>query len=187
MAYAAIANGGTLYVPQLVERVSAPNGAVIEEFPPRARQQIAVSPEHMKLVVDGLRGVVNDSKGTAYEVRGESDVLVAGKTGTAQVSRTSPKPGEDPKHAWYHSRDHAWFAGFAPADAPEVAIVVLVEHGGGGGKYAAPVAIDILHQYLGGSAPLAAAETKAHKGASRTGGPKTPTSVVATRGGGTWH
>jgi penicillin-binding protein 2 len=48
------------------------------------------------------------------------------------------------KREWYFNRDHAWFAGYAPAKAPEIAIVVLVEHGGGGGKVAAPVAMRVV-------------------------------------------
>jgi len=148
MAYAAIANGGTIFVPQLVERVSSPDGEVIEEFGPRVRRRVSVDRQHLAYVVDGLYGVVNDPSGTAYDARIAGGVPVAGKTGTAQVARRAPRPGEDPNRAWYFNRDHAWFAGFAPAGAPQVAIVVLVEHGGGGGRYAAPVAMQILQEYL---------------------------------------
>ena len=148
-AYAAIANGGTLYVPQVVERVSSPDGQVIEEFQPRIRRRVSLSREELTYVVDGLYGVVNDPNGTAYDARVEDGVPVAGKTGTAQVAHRQPREGEDPNRAWYFNRDHAWFAGFAPAGDPQVAIVVLVEHGGGGGRYAAPVAMQILQEYLG--------------------------------------
>jgi len=70
-------------------------------------------------------------------------VDVAGKTGTAQVSHVTPR-SVDPKREWYFNRDHAWFAGYAPSKAPEIAIVVLIEHGGGGGKNAAPVAMRVV-------------------------------------------
>jgi penicillin-binding protein 2 len=161
MAYAAIANGGTLYVPQLVEKVSSPDGEVIEVFEPRVRRRVNVSREHLTYVIDGLYGVVNDPNGTAYDARIEDGVPVAGKTGTAQVARRAPRRGEDPRRAWYFNRDHAWFAGFAPAGDPEVAVVVLIEHGGGGGKYAAPIATQILQDYLGArdAAPTTAAST----------------------------
>ncbi len=149
MAYAAIANGGTLYVPQLIERVGSPSGDTIEEFEPRVRRRVNVDQEHLAYVVDGLYGVVNDPNGTAYDARVEGGVPVAGKTGTAQVQRRRPRNGEDPRRAWYFNRDHAWFAGFAPAGDPEIAVVVLVEHGGGGGKYAAPIATQIIQDYLG--------------------------------------
>jgi len=149
MMYAAIANGGTLYVPQLVESVLAPDGSVIEELPPRVRRRASIKPEHLAYVIDALYGVINDPNGTAYDARIEGGVAVAGKTGTAQVSWRKPAEDDDPKRAWYFRRSHAWFAGFAPADHPELAIVVLIEHGGQGGKYAAPVATKILQEALG--------------------------------------
>jgi len=155
MAYAAIANGGTLFVPQLIERVGSPDGQAIEEFEPRVRRRISVGQEHLAYVVDGLYGVVNDPNGTAFDARIEDGVPVAGKTGTAQVQRSRPRAGLDPGRAWFFNRDHAWFAGFAPAGAPEVAIVVLVEHGGGGGRYAAPIAMQILQDYFGNRATAA--------------------------------
>jgi penicillin-binding protein 2 len=150
MAYSAIANGGTLYVPQLVEAVEAPGGVVIETFQPRVRRRVAIARENLSYLIDSLFGVVNDKKGTAYEVHIEQGVPIAGKTGTAQVSRRRPSPGEDPRRAVYYQRSHAWFVGFAPAPNPEYVVVVLVEHGGPGGKYAAPVAIQILQEILGG-------------------------------------
>jgi penicillin-binding protein 2 len=94
-------------------------------------------------------GVVNDQNGTAFEARIEGGVPVAGKTGTAQVSRGKLPAGVDANRAWYYRRSHAWFAGLAPADDPELVIVVLVEHGGHGGKYAAPIAVRILQEALG--------------------------------------
>jgi penicillin-binding protein 2 len=160
MAYAAIANGGTLYVPQLVEAVLAPDGSVIEELPPRVRKRASIKQEHLAYVIDALYGVVNDPNGTAYEARIEGGVAVAGKTGTAQVSWRKPTSEDDPKRAWYYRRSHAWFAGFAPADHPELAIVVLIEHGGHGGKYAAPVATRILQEALGEELPAKPATTK---------------------------
>ncbi len=150
MAYAAIANGGTLYVPQIVQAVEGPDGSVIEEFEPRVRRRVELQPEHLALVIDAMYGVINDPNGTAFDERIQGGVPVAGKTGTAQVAKRSLPPGEDPKRAWYYRRSHAWFAGFAPADAPEIVIVVLVEHGGHGGKFAAPIGVQILQEALGG-------------------------------------
>jgi penicillin-binding protein 2 len=149
MAYAAIANGGTLYVPQLVQAVEAPDGSVLEEFPPRVRRRIEVEPQHLAYVIDGLYGAVNDPKGTAYEARIEGGVPVAGKTGTAQVTVGRLPGGVDATSAWYYRRAHAWFAGFAPADKPELAIVVMVEHGGYGGTAAGPIAMRVLQEALG--------------------------------------
>lgn len=150
MAYGAIANGGTLYVPQIVERVSGPDGSVIEEFEPRIRRRVSIDAAHLAFVIDGLFGVVNEEDGSAFESRIDGGVPVAGKTGTAQIGRRRPRPDEDPRRAWFFNRSHAWFAGFAPANDPEVVIIVLVEHGGAGGRNAAPIAMQVLQDYLGG-------------------------------------
>jgi penicillin-binding protein 2 len=150
MAYAAIANGGTLYVPQLVQAVEAPDGSMVEEFPPRVRRQVHVDSAHLTYVAEGMLGVVNDPNGTAWDARIEGGIAVAGKTGTAQVSVGKLPGGVNVQNAWYYRRSHAWFAGFAPADDPQLAIVVLVEHGGQGGKYSAPIATRILQEALGG-------------------------------------
>jgi penicillin-binding protein 2 len=153
MMYSAIASGGALYVPQLVERVEQADGSTVEEFPPRVRRHINVDPAHIALIKQGLLGVVNDREGTAYEARIEGGVIVAGKTGTAEVSKHKLNPKEDPRREWYNRRAHSWFAGFAPADNPELAIAVIVEHGGQGGKFAAPIATSVLQDALGGGDP----------------------------------
>lgn len=162
MAYAAIANGGTLYVPQLVHSIEDPDGTTVERFGPRVRRRVSVDPRHLTYVIDGMFGVVNDSNGTAFDARIEGGVPIAGKTGTAQVARRKLRPGADRRRAWYFNRSHAWFAGFAPADNPELVVVVLVEHGGDGGKHAAPIAIQVLQDALGAQEPPKA-QGKANK------------------------
>jgi penicillin-binding protein 2 len=149
MAYGALANGGTLFVPQLLERVQAPNGQPLEQPEAQVRRQVRVTPESLAMIRDGLIGVVHDPAGTAYEARIEGGISVAGKTGTAEVAPGSSRMRQNDRRAWYFQRAHAWFAGFAPAEEPEVAIVVLVEHGGAGGRTAAPIAMQILQEYLG--------------------------------------
>ena len=138
LSYAALANGGTLYQPQVVRSIETSDGTVVQEFPPRVRRMVDMDPEHMNLVKRALTGVVEDRDGTAHAERIEG-VDMAGKTGTAQVSHVTPR-GVDPDKVWYFNRDHAWFAGYAPARSPEIAIIVLVEHGGGGGKNGVPIA-----------------------------------------------
>jgi penicillin-binding protein 2 len=142
LAYAALANDGTLYQPQVVRSIETSSGTTVQEFPPRVRSVIDVDPGQLALIKSALHGVVENSEGTAYS-ESIPDVDVAGKTGTAQVSHVTPR-SVDPKRVWYFNRDHAWFAGYAPANAPEIAIVVLIEHGGGGGKNAAPVAMRVV-------------------------------------------
>jgi penicillin-binding protein 2 len=146
LLYAAIANGGKLWLPQLVERIESPGGQVTEEFPPRARRDVSVSAESLVILKRGLLGVVNEPKGTAYRARSHK-FEIAGKTGTAQVSRPAHKKGEPPP-APYETTAHAWFAGFAPASKPRIAFAVIIEHGGHGGDAAAPVAVEIVDNYL---------------------------------------
>jgi penicillin-binding protein 2 len=145
LAYAALGNGGTLYQPQVVRAVETSDGAVVQEFPPRIRRQIPLQPENLRLVTDALHDVVSDSLGTAF---GASDpnLDVSGKTGTAQTGYQAKKEDE-PKLGWFLSQDHAWFMSFAPSRAPEVAVAVLVEHGGSGPHVAVPVAMQIIREY----------------------------------------
>ena len=92
--------------------------------------------------------MVATEDGTAFRSRNKDGVAVAGKTGTAQVvSRKSRS--EESSSAWYLDRSHGWFAGFAPADDPQVAFAVLVEHGGSGGASAAPIATYVMQQTFG--------------------------------------
>ncbi len=146
LLYAAIANGGKLWLPQIVERVESPDGQTLEEFAPRVRREISVAPETLAIVRQALVGVVNETKGTAYKSRSK-EIEVAGKTGTAQVH------GRHTELGGYEAGDHAWFVGFAPAGRPRIAVAVLVEHGGHGGDVAAPVAMEIIDKYFETVAP----------------------------------
>lgn len=145
LAYAALANGGTLYRPQLVRSIETADGTVVQDFPPRVRRVIELDPTQLTRIQDGMVGVVRDKRGTAHGASIEG-VDLAGKTGTAQVSPLAPR-GSDQSDVAYFNRDHAWFAGYSPTVSPEIAVVVLIEHGGGGGKNAVPVAMRIVRDY----------------------------------------
>jgi penicillin-binding protein 2 len=145
LAYAALANGGTVYQPQVVRGIEGSDGTILQEFPPRVRKVVELNAEHLGWVRNALRGAVSEVEGTAHS-KAIAGVDLAGKTGTAQVSRATPR-GVDPDKVWYFNRDHAWFAGYAPAESPEIAIVVLVEHGGGGGKNAVPIAMQVVRDW----------------------------------------
>lgn len=145
LAYAAIANGGTLYEPQLVRAVETADGMIVQDFSPRVRRRVSARPEDLAFVRRALWGVVNDDAGTAYKER-LPGIDVAGKTGTAQVSHRGVRGGDDTR-IWFFNRDHAWFAAYAPAAAPEIALVVLIEHGGAGGTHAAPVVFEVVQAY----------------------------------------
>jgi penicillin-binding protein 2 len=147
MAYAAIANGGALHVPQVVERVESASHEVVAQYRPRLRRRVEAAPQHLAIMREGMRRVVNETGGTAAVTARSQVVEYAGKTGTAQVRSRRESP--DLSLGWHPDREHAWFAGFAPFAAPEIAVVVLVEHGGPGGKVAAPVARTIIEGYWG--------------------------------------
>jgi penicillin-binding protein 2 len=145
LAYAALANGGTVYQPQVVRSIETSDGTVIQEFPPRVRRIVEIEAAQLGMIKSALTGVTAEKHGTGYAGR-IVGVDLAGKTGTAQVSHVTPR-SVDPNREWYFNRDHAWFAGYAPAGSPEIAIVVLIEHGGGGGKNAVPVAMRVVRDW----------------------------------------
>lgn len=149
MAYATLANGGTLHVPQLVQNIRGPDGSLFETFRPQVKRELDFLPDSLELLRRALGDVVADEAGTAYSARNRDGVTVAGKTGTAQVvDRKAATTAEGPS-AWYLDRSHGWFSGFAPARDPQVAFAILVEHGGSGSASAAPIATAVMQHYLG--------------------------------------
>jgi len=146
-AYAAIANGGTLWKPLLVEEITTPDGKVVSRAAAEKRGELGISEKTMSHVREGLRGVTHDEGGTARFLSRTTDLKIAGKTGTAQVSKLI-KRTKNVESIAYKYRDHAWFAGFAPYDDPEIAVVVIVEHGGFGASAAAPVAKELFQAYF---------------------------------------
>ena len=146
MLYATIANGGHLYQPQIVERIETPEGTLVEEFKPKLVREVPMTPEQRATLIAGLIGVVNEAGGTGFRAR-LPDVVVAGKTGTAQVARIGAVRLKTHELS-YWQRDNAWFAAFAPAEAPELVVVVLNEHSGFGGAEAAPTAGAIFKKYF---------------------------------------
>lgn len=130
-----LANGGTIYRPSFVKRVETLDGEVIEEYGPEVMKKVDIRPENLAIVRRGMWGVVNEG-GTGGLAR-IPGVTVAGKTGTAQVIRKMTRTPSD-------LQDHAWFVAFAPYEDPQIALVVMVEHGGMGGRAAAPVARAVL-------------------------------------------
>jgi penicillin-binding protein 2 len=119
-----VANGGTIYKPVLIKDAS-----------PVITGKFNHQSGNLQLVKDGLFGVVNEGSGTGWAAKSPI-ASVAGKTGTAQV--VAMKGGR--QYLGERFRDHAWFVAYAPAEQPEVALSVLVEHGGHGGGAAAPIA-----------------------------------------------
>ena len=104
-----------------------------------------MSPENLQRIAVALRDVVDDPNGTAYPAR-DPALDVAGKTGTAQTGYVVKKQ-DDPKLSAFLASNHAWFVAIAPTRAPEIALAVLVEHGGSGPEIAVPVAMQIVREY----------------------------------------
>jgi penicillin-binding protein 2 len=133
---AAVRNGGTLYQPQLVHHIAPPGGQPAFELKPIATGRVPVSAEQLALLREGLTGVTTLERGTARHRFLNTELPVAGKTGTA----------EDPAQG----APHAWFAGYTEGndpDKPDLVIVVLVENVGEGSDYAAPIFRRILEIY----------------------------------------
>lgn len=143
----AVANGGDVVIPQIVERVVGPDGRVLASFEPRSQGRLPVSLSTLRLLKEALKGVVQDARGTGQRARVQG-VEVAGKTGTAQVVRMSERVRERKVAVPYKHRDHAWFVCFAPVEEPKIAVVVIVEHGGLGGMEAAPIAQRVIQAFL---------------------------------------
>lgn len=140
---AAVANGGTIYRPNLVKKVISPDGRTVKEFTSSIAKRISMNQRILQLVKEGLLAVVNEPHGTGAAAR-LYEVRVAGKTGTSQVVKQRGSKGNVP----YQYRDHALFVAFAPYEKPEVAVSVVIEHGEHGGAAAAPIAGRILRQYF---------------------------------------
>ena len=146
---ATVANGGTLYKPGLVELVRDPDGRLLERFEPEIVDRLTGQGRNLALVRKGLIEAVNGRHGTGRRARlKDLGITVAGKTGTAQVVRLKQYRHLKEKDIPYKYRDHAWFTCFAPAENPEIAVTVLVEHGLHGGSGAAPVARAVLETYF---------------------------------------
>jgi len=143
---AAVANGGKLYRPYVVNKVESVDGATVREYGPEVIRTIELKPDTLKRVRAALADVVSAPHGTGAAARSQL-VSIAGKTGTAQV--VEMKGGYvKTEHLAYVNRDHAWFVSYAPVENPQVAIAVLVEHGGHGGDAAAPMAKKVFEKFI---------------------------------------
>jgi penicillin-binding protein 2 len=133
---AVVANGGTVWRPRLVERIESPDGVLLRREAETVQGHVELAPVVYEFLRQALVGVVEEGSGKAARVPG---VTIAGKTGTAQT-----REFRDETDRKRRDHDHAWFAGFAPAEDPRVAVLVFVEKGGFGGQVAAPIAREVF-------------------------------------------
>jgi penicillin-binding protein 2 len=134
VAYATIANGGTVPRPHVALRVDDAAGRVLREFEPRPARSIRIDPEWRETILAGLHDAAQSPGGTSYGIFGGFPVPVAGKTGTA----------ERQPHA-----DQSWYVVLAPYPDPEIVVAVTFEEGGFGADTAAPAALQILSEHFG--------------------------------------
>jgi penicillin-binding protein 2 len=127
---ATIANRGHYYVPHFIKKIDK-----TDKIPAKFTQKhkIDIHEKHINTVIDGMYGVVYEPGGTARRARIHEDIIVCGKTGTAQ----NP-----------HGEDHSVFIAFAPRENPQIAVAVYVENAGGGGSWAAPISSLMIEKYL---------------------------------------
>lgn len=133
VVYATLANGGDVVVPHVVDRVEDVSGRVLEEVHPDPGRHVDIDDANREAILGGLRAAAMDQGGTSYPVFGNFPVQIMGKTGTAE---RAPNP------------DQAWYVAVAPYDNPRIVVAVTIEKGGFGVDTAAPVAQQILADYL---------------------------------------
>ncbi|MGL1930354.1 MAG: penicillin-binding protein 2 [Desulfotalea sp.] len=148
-----LANNGTLYKPQIVEQVINSEGEIVEKFKPIINSEIKNPGNKFSLIREGMVEVVQGVRGTARKVA-IPGIIIAGKTGTAQVVSLSKHKGLKKSEIPYKDRDHAWFTAYAPAENPVIAVTVMIEHGEAGGRVGGPIAREIIREYFKGKGLL---------------------------------
>jgi penicillin-binding protein 2 len=147
-AYAALANGGVIYRPRIIKRIETMDGHIIKTFEPEQKGRIPLSVKNIEILSYALWGVVNENGGTGSALR-RKEADVCGKTGTTQViGLPQNEAARKRKINLARFRDHALFVCFAPYKKPEIAVAVIVEHGGHGGSDAAPIARRVIDAYF---------------------------------------
>lgn len=154
-ATAILANGGRVFTPHLVQHIQNSQSNELKTVEPHAVAEARLQPRHLDLVQNAMVDVTRPG-GTAAWAGSGAKYAFAGKTGTAQVIGMRGQKYDKDLVAERH-RDHALFIAFAPAEAPKIALAVIVENAGHGGSIAAPIARKMIDYYLLGVEPKTSA------------------------------
>jgi penicillin-binding protein 2 len=139
--YAAIANGGKLVTPHILQDVENPNGTPVPTKAPAAPRPVkGLNPADLKVVQQGLFEGTHDPLGTSYGVFGNFPVPIAGKTGTAQKVVRIP--------GFHGERDQSWWCGYGPSNDAKLVVCAVIENGGEGGAAAAPAAERVFAKFF---------------------------------------
>lgn len=150
-AVAALASGGTVYRPRLVNYVENIKTGERSYSEPQPTSTLPASAEHIEIIRQAMVGV--NKEGTGARAFAGAEYVSAGKTGTAQVVAMKQNEKYDEKRVQELHRDHALFIAYAPAESPKIALAVVVENAGFGARAAAPIARQVLDYYLLGKIP----------------------------------
>ena len=161
VATAALANGGTIYQPELLKAVRKAGSHAWQSIAPVVVRRIPISTADLAVVRNAMIDVLKPG-GTAARAGAGELYPIAGKTGTAQVTGVKQNERYNAKKLAIQYRDNALFIAFAPADRPRIAVAVVVENGGEGGVAAAPIARQVMDYYLLGKKPPASTTGKSH-------------------------
>jgi len=143
----AVANGGIIHKPQILERVVTSNGDVVFVNEKQVAGKLPVSKKNLEIIRKGLWEVVNSNRGTAKIAKLKNEYM-SGKTGTAQVVGRKKIENLRESEKTRQFRDHAWFVAYAPSENPKIAVAIIVEHGEHGSLTAAPIAQQLIETYL---------------------------------------
>jgi penicillin-binding protein 2 len=152
----AVANGGSLYRPQIVKQITDPSGKVVQEVQPQLVRQIPVDPSYFSVVHDGMRRSVTEGANVAARDQC-SGLQIAGKTGTAEFGPVIELPPVNGRARLPVRQSHSWFVGFAPYDHPQIEVLALVEGSGdmndGSATIAVPAVTQIMQAYFNVTPP----------------------------------
>ncbi len=160
VASSAVANGGKVVQPQVVYQMTDANGGLQRDFTPQITRELPISAENMNLLQQGMWSVVNSDEGTATTARIDG-VTVAGKTGTAEFCEYIPEEQDCRRDDKDNLPTHAWYVGYGPFEAPEIAVVAFVYEGGEGSATSIPIVKQVMEAYFREIAPRPPAEVAA--------------------------